>query len=115
MNREFDLARLTELEALLGRHVSDIVATLVAEFAAALDRITSALDGGHLREAALAAHEARNSALMIDAQPMLGSLAELEAAARRNDGDAALDAHRRLGELWPGLRRGLELAGAAPG
>jgi hypothetical protein len=113
VDSELDPARLTELQALLGRHVSDIVATLVSEIAGALDTIAGALDHGDLEEAALAAHAARNSALMIDARPMLASLAELEAGARRNDGDAALVAHRRLRELWPRLRRRLEVAGAA--
>jgi HPt (histidine-containing phosphotransfer) domain-containing protein len=110
---ELDLARLGELQELLGRDVSDIVAILVAELAGALETIAGALGHGDLDEAAQAAHSARNSALMIDARPMLASLAELEAGARRNDGPAALIAHRRLRELWPGLRRRLELAGAA--
>jgi hypothetical protein len=109
---ELDLARLTELQALLGRHVPDIVAIVVTELAGALDNIAEALDDGNLEEAALAAHAARNSALMIDARPMLATLAELEAGARRNDGHVALIAHRRLHELWPRLRRRLELAAA---
>jgi hypothetical protein len=115
MDAELDLARLTELQEQLGRHISEIVATLVGELDAAVQAITATVEHGELAETALAAHSARNSALMIDARPMLGLLAELEAAARRNDARSALTVHRQLREMWPRLRRRLELAGAAGG
>lgn len=112
MDAELDLARLTELQELLGRHLSDIVATLVSELSAALGGVDRALEQGDLAEAALAAHAARNSALMIDARGMLDRLAELETGARCNDAQAAREAYRRLRAMWPELRRRLELAGA---
>lgn len=117
---ELDLERLTELQGLLGTALPEIVSTLLSELHRAFADIDRAL--GHdelahddLAAAALAAHAARNSALMIDARPVLGALAELEASARREDAAATLAANQRLHEAWPALRRRLELAAAGPG
>jgi hypothetical protein len=107
---DLDLARLAELQDLLGTQLSEIVATLLTELDRAVRDIGAALAGRDLNAAALAAHAARNSALMIDAQPLLGRLGELEACARRQDLTAALAAQQTVTEAWPPLRRSLELA-----
>jgi HPt (histidine-containing phosphotransfer) domain-containing protein len=110
---ELDLARLLELRTLLDRELAEIVATLVSELSRAFDQMEQAMAKGDLGAAAHAAHAARNSALMIDAQPMLARLAELEASARRDDLPRSRQAHARLLELWPRLRERLSLAAAA--
>lgn len=112
---ELDLGRLAELPELLGTQLSEIVATLLAELDRALQDIDAALSNDDLGAVALAAHAARNSALMIDAQPLLARLGELESVARGRDMSSALAARQRLAEAWPPLRRRLELAAADPG
>ncbi len=84
--------------------------TLVTELTAALARIDAGLAGGDLAEVAAAAHAARNSALMIDAQPLLGVLKQVETCARRNESAGASAARSRLADVWPPLRSKLELA-----
>jgi hypothetical protein len=115
VSSELDLERLTELQGLLGTELPEIVKTLLSELHRAFADIDRALAHDELPAAALAAHAARNSALMIDARPVLGALAELEASARRQDAAATLAANQRLHEAWPALQRRLELAAAGPG
>jgi hypothetical protein len=110
MAGELDLDRLVALEQLLGQSVAEIVETLVGELAAALESVGAALDAENLPEAALAAHAARNSALMIEARPMLARLDVLEACARREDLPGAAQAHRTLLGDWPPLRAELRRA-----
>jgi HPt (histidine-containing phosphotransfer) domain-containing protein len=107
---ELDLRRLAELERLLGTQLPEIVATLVTELNQALSDVAHGLEHGDLEQVAAAAHAARNSALMIDAQPMLRGLGELETCARRNDLPPAAAVHEQLLQDWPRLRRELELA-----
>lgn len=115
VDAELDLGRLAELPGLLGTELPAIVATLLTELHRAFADIDDALARGDLTAAALAAHAARNSALMIDARPMLGRLSELEASARRQDAAATIAANEQLHEAWPALRRRLELAASPPG
>jgi hypothetical protein len=112
MADELDLSRLAELQGLLDSGLPQIVETLVEELTRALEAIGPALDGGDLVTAGLAAHAARNSALMIDARPLLDRLDALESSARRDDADGARDAQRRLGETWPRLCAQLRRAAA---
>jgi hypothetical protein len=110
VSSELDLGRLAELQDLLGAQLSEIVATLLNELGRALQDIDAALAGRDLDAVALGAHAARNSALMIDAQPLLARLGDLESCARRLDLTSALAAQQRVTEAWPPLRRRLELA-----
>lgn len=103
MADELDLSRLAQLRELLDSDLPQIVETLVEELTRALDAIGAALATSDLAAAALAAHAARNSALMIDARPLLDCLDQLESSARRHDADAARRAHRQLGQKWPPL------------
>jgi hypothetical protein len=111
VDRELDVRRLSELEELLGAERSTIVRTLVSELTAAVARIDAGLECGDLAEVASAAHAARNSALMIDAQPVLRVLRELETCARGEDPAGARTARAGLADVWSRLRR--ELADAA--
>ena len=112
MADELDLSRLAELQQLLDSGLPQIVDTLVKELDRALEAIGRALGDGDLAAAALAAHAARNSALMIDARPLLDCLDALESSARRDDADGAREAQRRLEETWPPLRAQLRRAAA---
>jgi Hpt domain len=107
---ELDLNRISELQERLGTEREAIVTTLVTELATACDRIQDGLDSGDLPAVAAAAHAARNSALMIDAQPLLRVLRQVETCARSDDPDGASAATARLGGLWPRLRDKLERA-----
>jgi HPt (histidine-containing phosphotransfer) domain-containing protein len=107
---ELDLRRLVDLQKLLGQDLTEIVATLIWELDSALESTERALDAGDLAAAALAAHAARNSALMIDAQPLLAELEALESSARHGDADGAAQAGDRLTRSWPSLRFALDRA-----
>lgn len=104
MASELDLERLSELQQHLGQELPAIVATLVRELDHALAAIDVALRDRDLAAAALAAHAARNSALMIDARGFLAELDEFESDARREDLDRALGTGARLQASWPRLR-----------
>jgi hypothetical protein len=112
---ELDLSRLAELQQLLDSGLPQIIGTLLNELDRALGAIGEALDDGDLAAAALAAHAARNSALMISARPLLAALEALEEGARRDDAQAARQAQCRVGEAWPPLRSQLERAAATGG
>ncbi len=108
MESELDLSRLDGLRDLLGAEPPEIVATLLRELGVAVTEIDRAFPAGDMAATALAAHAARNSALMIDARPMLRALGALETSARAGDGEAATAAHEQLHERWPALRRRLQ-------
>jgi len=110
---QLDVGRITELQALLGTDREAIVGTLLTELTNAVARINEGLACDDLDEVAAAAHAARNSALMIDAQPVLRVLRQLETCARNNEPEGALAARARLRRTWPRLRRQLEEAAAA--
>lgn len=110
MSEELDLSRLAELQELLGTDLAGIVATLLAELDTAMTDIETGLAAGDLRQVAQAAHSARNSGVMIDAQPLLDALALLEAGARTGELAATRSAHGRLQTAWAPLR--VRLAGA---
>jgi HPt (histidine-containing phosphotransfer) domain-containing protein len=113
---QLDVGRLTELEELLGTDREAIVGTLLTELTTAVGRINEGLASDDLAEVAAAAHAARNSALMIDAQPVLRVLKQLESCARNNEPEGAMAARARLRRAWPRLRRQLEQAAqVAPG
>jgi hypothetical protein len=112
MADELDLSRLSGLQELLDSGLPEIVDTLLQELDRSVGAIDSALDEGDLGAAALAAHAARNSALMIDARPLLTALEAMESGARRDDAQATRQAHSRIKEAWPPLRSQLEHAAA---
>jgi hypothetical protein len=106
---ELDVSRLTELQELLGTEVPAIVRTLITELTTAVTRIDEGLLTGNLAEVAAAAHAGRNSALMIDARPVLHALRQMETCARNDEAEGAAAARVSLREAWPRLRRELEL------
>jgi hypothetical protein len=110
---ELDVGRLSELQELLGTEVPAIVRTLVDELTTAVARIDEGLEVGDLSEVATAAHAGRNSALMIDAQPVLHELREIETCARKDEPEGARAARANLRRAWPRLRRQLERAADA--
>jgi hypothetical protein len=107
---ELDVGRLSELHELLGTEVRAIVRTLVDELTTAVARIDEGLETGDLSEVATAAHAGRNSALMIDAQPVLHELRQIETCARKDEPEGARAARANLRRAWPRLRRQLQLA-----
>ena len=110
MADELDLSRLAELGRLLDSGVPEIVATLLEELRRSLSAAEAALADGDLASAALAAHAARNSALMIGAQPLLDVLQALESSARADDREGAScpaprEGHLAAAVLGAGARR----------
>jgi HPt (histidine-containing phosphotransfer) domain-containing protein len=108
MEGELDLRRLTELQRVLGSTLPDIIAKLIAELEAAIGQVESAIAAGDPKSAAQAAHAARNSALMLDAQPTLDALGKIETGARAGDLGAAQTGLEDLRAVWPALRQRLE-------
>lgn len=112
-DRKLDPERLVELEKLLGTGRDHLVGMLVRELTRAMDELGAALAREDLEAAGLAAHSARNSALMIDAAPLLEPLAVFEAHARRGDAAAARDVEPAVRREWAALRGQLtRLAGS---
>jgi len=112
---ELDVSRLSELRELLGTEVPAIVHTLVTELTAAMARIEEGLRSSDLPEVAAAAHAGRNSALMIDAQPVLRALKQIENCARGGELEGATAAGAQLHRAWPRLRAQLERAAEGRG
>lgn len=113
MNTELDLARLEALPQALGVSLPEIVATLVEEIDEALTTALAAIGEGDLEATALAAHAARNSALMLGPGPVLDALSRLEGQAGTGDGAGARLANAQVRSLWPQLRGELERAAGA--
>lgn len=108
MRTQLDVSRLTELQQVLGSAQPEIVTILVTETESAIFEIESGIADGDLGSAGHAAHAARNVALMLDAQPMLEALAEIESSARGGDRGQATTTLQRLRLAWPELKRQLE-------
>jgi len=111
---ELDLQRLERLEDVLDTDRGKIVDTLRHELERMISSIDSGLRDGDLAAVAAAAHSGRNSALMIDAQPVLADLEDVERCARSGQPEAAASAHGRLCQSWQALSARLaEISGAA--
>jgi Hpt domain len=108
MAEELDLRRLAELQEQLGSGLPDIIATLIEELDRATTQIEAALAEGDMPACALAAHAARNSALMLDAAPLLGALREIETGARREAERPVRAGVEQMRLAWPALRLRLE-------
>lgn len=108
VDAELDLDRLTALGELLGSELPEILATLRSELTRAVDEIEARVAAGDLAAAALAAHSARNSALMLGARPTLDALEEIESGARAQDIASARGGLEHLLSAWPLLARQLE-------
>lgn len=115
MEPEFDLRRLRELQRLLDSDLPAIIATLLAELTRAADELQAAISGGDWASAEQAAHAGCNSALMLNAGPLLSALQEAERAARRADPSAARAANAQLQRVWPALRARLAAEAQDPG
>jgi HPt (histidine-containing phosphotransfer) domain-containing protein len=105
---ELDLTRLLDLQRVLDTSLPEIVGKLVTDIERSVDEIEAGMTAGDSHAVAHGAHAARNSALMLDAQPMLDALAEIEAAARAGELRAAGDGIARLHSSWPVVRARLE-------
>ncbi len=105
---ELDLTRLLELQRVLGSSMPELLGNLMTDMDRAVDDIDAGLAAGDSKAVALGAHAARNSALMLDARPMLAELAEIESAARAGNLRVAGDGVVRLHSSWPAVRARLE-------
>jgi HPt (histidine-containing phosphotransfer) domain-containing protein len=103
----YDLSRIAQLEEVMGSPPGAIVASMLGSMAGAIEEIEAALAAGELDRATLAAHSARNDALMVGAQQLLEALNELEAATRRGDAAGAGGALERVRAVWPPTRDAL--------
>ena len=111
MTAELDLARIAELQDLLGADAGAIVASMLASMTGAIEEVEAALAAAELERATRAAHLCRNDALMLGANDLLQALTALEAATRDFDESRAHDALARVRPVWPAdagaARRGL--------
>jgi HPt (histidine-containing phosphotransfer) domain-containing protein len=95
-----DLKRIADLERLMGADVAALLRSLRASMVDAITQIEQALAADELDRATYAAHLCRNDALMVGARDLQRSLADLEAATRAADLDAARRLFARVLELW---------------
>ncbi len=100
-----DRARLDAIAAHLQEPVATVARTLHAELSAERARIDAGLGAGDLETVGDAVHAARNSALMIDAGPVIAGLREVQRAVRA---DAAEQARAAAAGLQPELDRLLQ-------
>lgn len=111
---QVDLARISQLENLLGAQLSEIIEALVQSVSEQVEEIERALDAGRPADAVQPAHRCRNDALMIGAKPLLAALTEVESAARRGELEQARSARARLRTIWPATRAELQRAAHEP-
>lgn len=114
IERELDTDRLTELQKALGSRRAELAAILLDELDRATALVEAAFAEGDLETAALAAHEGRNSALMLDARPVLDALRAIESGARQGEASLAAAGLEQLRQEWPALRRRLEIEAQRP-
>jgi hypothetical protein len=105
---QVDLARISQLEDLLGARLSEIVGSLVRSMSAQIETIGRALDAGRPADAVQPAHYCRNDALMIGARPLLAALIDVESASLSDELEPARSALLRLRSIWPATRDELE-------
>lgn len=105
---ELDLSRLTELQQVLGSALPELITKLVSEVDDAIVEIEAGFAAGDLDRTALAAHAARNSALILGTGPVLKALAEVESGSRAGDRELEKGGLEQLRSAWPPVRRLLE-------
>jgi hypothetical protein len=102
------VARLRQLQEHLGAGLAEIVATLIAQLDTATAGIEAGLASNEMDAVAVAAHAARNSALLLDARPLLDALRTVEIGARDHEPEVARSGLTQLQAAWPALRQRLE-------
>lgn len=108
-----DLARIVELEGVVGTDAPAIVSSILDTMIIAIDEVEDALARKDLDRAGRAAHRCRNDALMIGARQLLNALTELEIATRNYHPVRAVAALEDVRVVWPPTRDELA-AGANP-
>lgn len=103
-----DLARVIQLEEILGTELGEVVNSLVRSVDLELDNVDQALAAGRPEDAVHPAHRARNDGLMVGAGPLLAALIEVETASSRGELEPARAALQRVREVWPETREELE-------
>ncbi len=107
MSTHFDLARIAELQDVMGAETGAIVASMLRNMTAAIDEVEAGVAAGDLDRASQAAHLCRNDALMLGAKPLLDALTELEAATRDHNESRARKGLEGLRAVWPATREQL--------
>ena len=97
---ELSLSRLGALAAQLGQTPAEVCRTLHDELSRAIAQLDAGLATGDREAAGHASHAARNSALMIEARPMLAGLRGVEAALAAGDQAGARAAHAQVLAHW---------------
>jgi HPt (histidine-containing phosphotransfer) domain-containing protein len=91
-----DLNRIDELRSVFGDDLRSMLVELRDNIKQSARQIEAGLVDGRLDEVAMAAHGARNDALMLGARHLLPALEELEQTARRG---ALSDAQRAAAQV----------------
>jgi hypothetical protein len=108
VDAELDPRQVTRLGELLHSEPAQIIGDLYRELTGSVTAIDAGLRSGDLDAVAGAAHAGRNSALLIDARPLLADLEELERCARGDEPQGAAVARERLRTSWGALSTRLE-------
>ena len=107
MTAEFDLARIAELQQVMGADAATILASMLASMTSAIEEVETALTAGDLNRVTQAAHRCRNDALMLGAKELQEALTAIEAATRDHDESRAREALTQLTAAWPATREQL--------
>ena len=107
MTAELDLARIAELQHVMGADAATIISSMLASMTSAIGEVESALAAGDLDGVTQAAHRCRNDALMLGAKPLLEALTAIETATRNHHEADAREALTRLNAVWPPTRQQL--------
>lgn len=99
--------RLTALARQLGQTPREVAQVLHEELERDLAALAAGLGEGDVEAISRATHAARNSVLMLDEEPTLALLREIDTAARAGDLEAARHVRGRLARRWERLSRGL--------
>jgi HPt (histidine-containing phosphotransfer) domain-containing protein len=96
-----DPTRIDQLKEFMGPEAVPMIASMLRNLAAAIERLEAEVTAGDVDAAVQSAHTARNDALMVGAGPLQNALRELEAAARNADEAGSAAMLERVREVWP--------------
>jgi hypothetical protein len=108
---ECDLSGLGALAAQLGESREQVAVTLHGELRRAFAQLDAALSAADTTAAGQAGHAARNSALMLDARPLLAGLRTVDAALGAGDLTGARAARGELDGHWAAVDAALRAHG----
>lgn len=104
MSAYHDLEQIRRLEDVMGSDAANLVASLLADMAEAIEEVEAGMAAGDLDRVIRAAHGCRNDAMALGARPLLEALTALETAGRGYDEARTGEALLHVREVWAPTR-----------